>query len=62
MSKKITELNQPPISSKEFDEWKRNWDNISPIPDQIHDYMKRVVFVQVQKSLDELNALIRAVK
>jgi hypothetical protein len=58
MTKKITELKNPPISTEEFDEWKRNWDNKTPIPDKIHDYMLQVAIPKLSQSLDDWDRLV----
>jgi hypothetical protein len=57
MSKKITELKNPPISVEDFDEWKRNWDHKTPIPDKIHNYMKRVIFPKTEEAMQNWRSL-----
>jgi hypothetical protein len=58
----ITEYKYPPISDQEFEVWKKGWDEKNPIPEQIRDYMTRVVFKRINRSLDDLDDLIRSSK
>jgi len=57
--KKINELNttKPPITDEEFNEWKSSWGNVGPIPEKIHDYMKRVALPAAEKATTNWYAL-----
>jgi len=51
---KIEELNpnsKPPITDEEFHQWKSSWNGVGPIPEKIHDYMKRVALPATEKAI-----------
>lgn len=60
MTNKLTELTHKQLTPAEFEQWQQTWDKVSPVPQQVHDYVSQVLYKQSDAAFAQWDELAKS--